>query len=214
MYKSETNERQSQPKVRFKESVDFEPDDDIDEIMENRSVTSSVARSADESSDDGYIDDDNSEAAATIEEIVDNDEENEEVNYEKSDFHDEEDKTETAIAENTETDNANNIELPPKKKQIFRPKSSRVSPGVESDDKAIKEDEKRPKYCCQFKNEYNMKLPKYSGCNSNYGLSKEEIAKREYVKHKSDQHKQFRQAKQLEEKEDLAQKNEEAFAKW
>lgn len=214
MYKSETNERQSQPKVRFKDSVDFEPDDDIDETMENRSVTSSVAKSADESSsDDGYIDDDNSESAAIIEEVVE--EEHEDVNSEKSDFHEEEGGEETAKAEITESENSRQkVEPAPKKKQTFRPKSSRVSPGEEPDEKVVKEDKKRSKYCCQFKNEYNMKLPKYAGFNSNYGLSKDEFAKREYIKHKSEQHKQFKHAQQLEEKEALAVLNEEAYAKW
>ncbi|CAO1354742.1 unnamed protein product [Diamesa hyperborea] len=72
------------------------------------------------------------------------------------------------------------------------------------------------KTCCKHKEseEYKQKLPKYNGAHSNYGLSLEEIAKRQRKEHKSIHIKQRKEEQQFEQKELLSKNNEEAFAKW
>ena len=73
------------------------------------------------------------------------------------------------------------------------------------------------KTCCKHKesDEYKQKLPKYNGAHySNYGLSLEEIAKRQRKEQKSIHIKHRKEEQQFEQKELLSKNNEEAFAKW
>lgn len=72
----------------------------------------------------------------------------------------------------------------------------------------------RLKTCCQNKNEYKQKLPKYNGYSSNYGLSKDELERRRFNQLRSIEMQQYREARKVEQKEYVAKVNEEAFAKW
>lgn len=221
MYKGESVQRQSQPKVRFKDHklVDFEPEENDDELMESKcseSITS-ITRSEEES-DEGSIDDETEETASTvfhetieIEDVceeIDQDvvipkteEEPEENEDYTKDFHEEVDegsneKVEPQLEPNEPTPK---VQKAPKEK-TFRIKPSKVTP---SDDEIMSDDQKlRNKSCCSYKgtDEYKQKLPKYNGFNSHYGLSKEDIAKREQQQMQQQQMLQQHRLKQTEEK--------------
>lgn len=187
--------------------------------MENISDHKSVNL---ESDDDGYIDDEVIESISVIdesqleleEEIVGDKQysqeefENElgdDVNLEPND-------AETSGENIEEGDDAVAAEVPQKSSSL-RPRSSKVSPASES---AVEESRKIRKLCCFFKetDEYKQKLPNYNGLNSNYGLSKDEIAKREVIQSRKQQVQRNRQMQQFEHEEFMASVNEEAFAKW
>lgn len=103
-------------------------------------------------------------------------------------------------------------------KRIFsRSKSTKISPittDVSNDVTNLCRN--KVKTCCKHKesDEYKQKLPKYNGAHSNYGLSLEEIAKRQRKEQKSIHIKQRKEEQQFEQKELLSKNNEEAFAKW
>jgi len=124
----------------------------------------------------------------------------------------------------------------PKKKSL-RPKSSKINPiqvavdvvpsleglsnnhnegGSSGGGSRSNSSQARNKTCCHYKetDEYKQTLPKYRGCNSIYGLSKDEIERRTFSKFKQQQQRQRQQHTAMEQKEFLAQTNEEAFAKW
>lgn len=67
------------------------------------------------------------------------------------------------------------------------------------------------KECCQFKesNEYKEKLPNYNGFNSRYGLSKEEIERRESGRSRRKQDRSDKQLQEHQQKELVARINEE-----
>lgn len=217
-------QRQSQPKVKFRDQklVDYEPEDC--ESMEN------PPNVADEVSDDGYSEE---IVEVTDEKVIDESIEIEDVcekstqqeaetvesgekefvddeNYDKESFHEEVEVSLVKIPENS----IENPEKPTKKSTIFRPKSSKVNPTNDDDTRNICND--RRKVCCGFKesDEYKQSLPKYNGFSSNYGLSQEEQSRREFIRYKQFQHKQQRSEQRVEQKELLAKTNEEAFAKW
>lgn len=238
LYIGESVKRSSQPKVRFRDHqlVDYEPEEDEpSEVMDKENLPK-----ADESSDDGYIDDeipDNVEATEidNVDEIceqlddtlelsekLDIEEVNENLtvcdeNYSKDEFHAEdflEDSFE--LPESNEIELTNGEQIPEKtgnlvekrKKSKFRPKSTKVQP---IDDDIISAADKqatksRPKTCCEHKesDEYKQKLPKYNGYNSNYGLSKDEIRRREEELLKRLHKKQLRALEREEEKRFLA----------
>lgn len=236
LYKAESVQRQSLPKVRFKDHklVDFEPEDD-NELMEKVSNSSKIGKSDDESSDDGYIDDETVDTTVIEENCVSESLEIEDVceqieQFETSESHEVEPK------DIKEENNHENVADEPEgselekqcsdlyetklsklektsRKKTYGLKSSKVNP---YSDILVEDQTVRSKTCCYYKktDEYKQKLPKYNGFNSNYGLSKEEIAKREliYLKHK--QHRQHKHNQRVEQKEFLARTNEEAFAKW
>lgn len=235
LYVSEsTVQRQSQPKVRFRDHklVDYEPED-VHEIMEKNTNAKVINNREDDSSDDGYIDDE-VDATTSIEETVeiedvceqieqDEEKENNEKespnneNYSKEDFHEESEGEQVPLNVGNEnpvlssSNEACSKPEKPTKPPIFRPKSSKVNPsGSPSDQPKLR------KTCCDFKetDEYKQTLPKYNGFNSNYGLSKEEIAKREFVQLKQRQHKELKTIHQMEQQEFVASLNEEAFSKW
>lgn len=218
MYKGEAHQRQSQPKVRFKDHklVDYEPDNE-DELMESKH-SESFTRSDEESDATGSIDDETEETASTvfnetieIEEVCEeiyrfeasekNEEELEENEDYTKDFDDEveessKDKTEAQIETNEQKPK---VQKPPKEK-TFRIKPSKVTP---SDDEITSDDQKiRNKTCCFYKatDEYKQKLPKYNGFNSHYGLSKEDIAKREHQQKQQQQMLLHQRVKHEEEK--------------
>lgn len=92
----------------------------------------------------------------------------------------------------------------------------RMTPQSES---SVESELKRPqvvKNCCQYKesNEYKEKLPKYNGMNSRYGLSKEEIERRESGRTRREQVRNVKQHKQLQQKELVARINEEVTNKF
>ena len=195
-----------------------------------------IIKHSDDSFDDGYIDDE-VEITTLIEETVEIEDVSEKIEqedekdnneketmqnekYSKEDFHDE---SEDDLAPSEEAKEpiytTSNEKLTKHKKaskpMILRPKSSKVNPcGLSS------EDGDQPKIlrktCCDYKgsDEYKQKLPKYNGFNSNYGLSKEEIEKREHTKLSQRQHKELRTIRQMEQKEFVSSLNEEAFSKW
>lgn len=224
-----TSQRQSQPKVRFRDHklVDYEPEDG-NENMENLKNQIDHEREG-ESSDDGYIDDEvehtSIEEIVEIEdviELIDPDEESENMekelnteNRSNEDFHDAHLSDQALAAEGASShvkcDFSSTVKAV-KATTIFRPKSSKINPCRTSP----ASQQKFRKICCEFKetDEYKQKLPKYNGFNSNYGLSKEEISKREHVQLKQRQHKELRTIKQMEQREFLASLNEEAFSKW
>lgn len=233
-----TVQRQSQPKVRFRDHklVDYEPED-VNEIMENTNPKV-ISNREDDSSDDGYIDDEvdattSIEEAVEIEDVCEQIEQDEErennrkesmnnENYLKEDFHGESDSEQTPLGEAKDAGNENPVlsssnETSSKaekftKLHILRPKSSKVNPC----DVPLGDQSKIRKTCCDYKgtDEYKQKLPKYNGFNSNYGLSKEEFVKREYVQLKLKQHKELKTIHRMEQKEFVASLNEEAFSKW
>lgn len=179
-----------------------------------------------ESSDDGYIDDEVIESISVIEEKEETEEEPEELRddkaYSKEEF-DDEDEHAAADQNGSETidegeleaqANGESSEKASKKSQILRPRSSKVSPLLEKfpdvDGRKIR------KLCCFYKetDEYKQKLPNYNGFNSNYGLSKDEIAKRELIQSKHKESQESRQMQQMAQEGYTASVNEEAFAKW
>lgn len=183
--------------------------------MQNISDQKSV-----ESDDDGYIDDDVVESISVIDESQN---ELEEIlgdkQYSQEEFEKElgndgnlESNDIEANGENNEDADAVAAEKPQKSNSL-RPRSSKVSPASES---AVEESRKIRKLCCFFKetDEYKQKLPNYNGLNSNYGLSKDEIAKREVIQSRKQQVQRNRQMQQFEHEEFKASINEEAFAKW
>lgn len=213
-------QRQSQPKVKFRDHklVDFEPEDG-DSMAETQSNV------PDEVSDDGYSDEivdvteekvihesiEIEEVCEQVQQIenveIDEKEPADDENYDRESFHDE-----VEVSQGEVVENSNEIEgKPAKKSTSFRPKSSKVNP---SDIEPKSDRRKVSRVCCEFKEEYKKLLPKYNGFTSNYGLSKDEITRRELIRHKHNQHKQHRIEKKLEQKDFLAKTNEEAFAKW
>lgn len=219
----ENVERQSQPKVRFKDSlVEFEPEEEGEEsieIMEN--FTDS--KKTDESSDDGYIDEEVIDLTVEEKEESENDERmNNDKAYSKEDFDEEDEETkleanestpQEAVTEAAEQHESDSPDKASNKSSVLRPRSSKVSPNVE---KVSDDSRKIRKICCFYKDtdEYKQKLPNYNGFNSNYGLSKDEITKREFVQSKHKQFHQYKQMQQMEHEEFMASVNEEAFSKW
>lgn len=229
--------RQSQPKVRFRDHklVDYEPEDENDVNMDKKVNAKVVETNEDEFSDDGYIDEEAPEETKSIEEAteiedvceqiqdldeIENNDKESSINeiYSKEDFNEEDE--ERSLSDDTKADQSEATVVvtkkpeKPQQKQTFRTKSSKVVP---ADDKSTQMGEqKERKLCCQFKesDEYKQTLPKYNGFNSNYGLSKEEIARREHVRLRQHRYKELKTIQQLEQKEMEASLNEQAFAKW
>lgn len=220
LYSEDPAERQTLPKVKFKDNlVEFEPgEESAVEIMENISDQKSV----EESEDDGYIDEDVAESISVIdesqveleEEIVGTSKYSiEEFENELGDDGNLESDANEASGENDGEGADASAAEKAQKSSSLRPRSSKVSPASES---AVEESRKIRKLCCFFKDtdEYKQKLPNYNGFNSNYGLSKNEIAKRETIQSKKLQVQRNRQMQQFEHQEFMASVNEEAFAKW
>lgn len=203
--------------MRFKDHklVDFEPEND-DEMMESKHSDS--ATKSDEESEVETIDDETEETASTvynetieIEEVceeIDRCETKEKLEAEKDenedyskDFHDEvDDGSKVNTEANPEPNEPKPKAQKSPKEKTFRLKPSKVSP---SDDEITSDDQKnRNKTCCSHKgtDEYKQKLPKYNGFNSHYGLSKEDIAKREHQQKQQQQMLQQQRLKQTEEK--------------
>ncbi|CAO1330453.1 unnamed protein product [Diamesa serratosioi] len=103
-------------------------------------------------------------------------------------------------------------------KRVFsRSKSTKINPlSTDVSNDVTNLCRNKLKTCCKHKesDEYKQKLPKYNGAHSNYGLSLEEIAKRQRKEQKSIHIKQRKEEQQFEQKELLSKNNEEAFAKW
>lgn len=68
------------------------------------------------------------------------------------------------------------------------------------------------KDCCQFKEKYKEALPRYNGFNSRYGLSKEEIERRESGRSQRKQDRNAKQMQELQQKEMVARVNEEVMS--
>lgn len=203
---TETQPRQSQPKVKFRDHklVDYECESHV----------------VDEMSDDGYSEEivdatEKAEESIEIEEVceqiqqleADNSENDEkelidEENYDKESFHEEVQVTSTE-----------NLEEPSSKKSTSL--RSKASNKVNPADVGSRKD--RRKDCCQFKetDEYKKSLPVYcNGGKSTYGLSKEEKQRREFIRYQREFKKQQKLDKQLEERAEKIEKTEEAFKLW
>lgn len=109
-------------------------------------------------------------------------------------------------------------------KKVFR---SKINPSVDEsmavmqtpsmeiiDQDIMKKTRSGHKQCCQHKNEYKLKLPKYNGFTSNYGLSKEELDRRRFNQLRNSEFQQNLEVKKSEQKDYVAKANEEAFSKW
>lgn len=207
------SQRQSQPKVRFRDHglVDFAPDDDVDEVMEPKSHSTNAAPANNDSSDDGYTDEDIQEIEAieikdlTEDKKAESVEEDDDGSSAKDDFED-------VPTKNSDKDENNSL---PQKEHIIETvehsKVIKISQETEPND-----NRKNRKLCCCFKDtdEYKTKLPQYNGHNSNYGLSKEEISKRNERRDRESQHKKHKQMKLQQQQESSASLNEEAFSRW
>lgn len=197
--------------------MEFEPgEESAVEIMENISDHKSV----EESEDDGYIDEEVAESITVIEEIQVEEEIVCDKQYSQEEFENElgndgnHESNDNEAAEETDGEGSNTMAAEKaQKSSSIRPRSSKVGPASES---MVEESRKVRKLCCFFKetDEYKQKLPNYNGLNSNYGLSKDEIAKREVIQSRKQQLQRNRQMQQFEHEEFMASVNEEAFAKW
>ncbi|XP_070495095.1 probable serine/threonine-protein kinase kinX [Chironomus tepperi] len=243
LYKSEHSQR-SQPKVRFRDHqlVDYEPEDENGiKMMERRrsSQLSNISfKKEEESSDDGYIDDDvfdpSTEERLIIEtieieevceeiEVLDISDNNnrafanginesldiEEAKYEEDEFYKDDDIRDATMS----TDNIIKSESREKSSSAKRKFHTRINPigNIPVDERRT-----RTKKCCEFKetDEYKQKLPKYNGFYSHYGLSKDEIERREEKLRKNVEVYRRRSSQHFEKQDNIAKANEEAFAKW
>lgn len=214
------------------------------EIMErrrssssNRSFNIKVVKD-EESSDDGYIDDEVFDTSVderliieTIEieevceeievlELNDNNKraivndmleslDSEEAKYETDEFY-KDDDTRDATKSTEMKIKREPRELSSSSKRIFRTKINPIG-NVPVDERRT-----RTKKCCNYKetDEYKQKLPKYNGFYSHYGLSKDEIERREHKMLNNVEVKRRRSSQYIEKQENLAKNNEDAFAKW
>lgn len=154
------------------------------------------------------VNDNNRDFVNDIHESLDN----EETKYETDDFYKDDDSRDSIKSierHPTKTTNGRD-EKHGSKKRIFRTKINPIG--------NIPVDERKPrnKKCCKYKetDEYKQKLPKYNGFYSHYGLSKDEIERREHKMLTSVEFKRRRSSHYIEKQEHLAKTNEEAFAKW
>lgn len=139
-----------------------------------------------------------------------------EANYDDDEFHKDEEPNATVSAEKMRNAEQRKLSLDRAStatKKIFRTK---INP-VDDDTVAVRAALRRAKKeCCHYKetDEYKQKLPKYNGFHSQYGFSKEELEKRDtqQLEHARTQYR--RKSQHFEQKEFLAQTNEEAFRKW
>jgi hypothetical protein len=195
--------------------------------MERRSNSSANSKREDESSDDGYIDDEASGDERLIIETIEIEEVGERVeilevtngcttmngqseamdevsHYEEDEFDDDSADASQSAAATKRTGKG--------VKKIFR---SKINP-LDDDSGGCSIRRTTKKDCCQYKetDEYKNKLPRYNGLYSHYGLSKDELERRESKQLENCQLQFRRQSRQTEQKEFLAKTNEEAFAKW
>lgn len=70
------------------------------------------------------------------------------------------------------------------------------------------------KPCCEYKYLENNRLPRYSGYLSQYGLSKEQLERRDVHLERCHQRRYQRIERKTEELVNKSQENEEAFARW
>ncbi|CAH1709401.1 unnamed protein product [Chironomus riparius] len=209
--------------------------------MERRRSSQSssiIFKKEEESSDDGYIDDDlfdpSTEERLIIEtieieevceeiEVLDISDNNnrafangidesldiEEAKYEEDEFYKDDEIRDATMSKENEI-----ISEPREKsssaKRKFRTKICPIG-NIPVDERRT-----RTKKCCEFKetDEYKQKLPKYNGFYSHYGLSKDEIERREEKLRKNVEVYRRRSSHHFEKQDNLAKANEEAFAKW
>ncbi|KAG5674306.1 hypothetical protein PVAND_004284 [Polypedilum vanderplanki] len=242
LYKAESLQRSSQPKVRFRDHqlVDYEPatddeaEDDGTDIMERRSNSSNNSKRDDESSDDGYIDDETLEASCDerlIIEAIEIEEVSEQIEIlqvttsssdnitepnvaiDEQNYDEEfDDEADTNMSASTRKSSLNGIKTSSSTKKIFY---SKINPINGSDGEHIIRKTTK-KDCCQYKetDEYKKMLPKYNGFYSHYGLSKDEYERRQNKQLEKYQQQHRRRSRHIEQKEFLAKENEKVFAKW
>jgi len=235
---------QPKVRFRDHQLVDYEPEDENGiKIMERRrsSQSSNISftkKEEEESSDDGYIDDDVFDPSTderliieTIEieevceeievlEISDNNnrafenEFNESLDIEEAKYEEDEFYKDDDIRDATKsTENIIKSESRETSSSSKRKFCTRIVP---IGNIPVEERRARTKKCCEFKetDEYKQKLPKYNGFYSHYGLSKDEIERREEKLRKNVEVYRRRSSQHFEKQDNLAKANEEAFAKW
>lgn len=161
-----------------------------------------------------------------------------EENYTKDEFHEDEDESAIVTAIKIKPDKKQKKQ-PPQQQQLIKPQQekrrgsskkvfrSKINPSIDevmvtsaTTTTTIELIGERTsattrKMCCQHKNGYKEKLPKYNGFfSSNYGLSKEELERRSANQLRHNEIQQSREVKKSEQKDHVAKVNEEAFAKW
>jgi hypothetical protein len=217
-------ERQSEPKVKFREPklVEYEPEGDK-EVMELQSCPSNQSSTKDEeSSNESFIDEEFIEASHVVTEdnvelesfqqstSVDSDN-NLDTDYGKDDFYDEKDDQEDL---KLPKDSRSSVKKKVKVEAWCEPEEDpRSNTNVTIINSANLQ---KIKTCCEYKKRdgYKEKLPKYNGFVSKYGLSKEEIDRRNFVNSKMYQKRQLQVELQKERSIARKQINEEAFSKW
>lgn len=85
---------------------------------------------------------------------------------------------------------------------------------VTDDDDAILKIQLNFKPCCEFKNAEARRLPRYCGYVSQYGLSKEQLDRRDMRRERHHQRKAKRSENLAAEASNKSRVNEEAFARW
>jgi hypothetical protein len=158
----------------------------------------------------------------------------EETNYERDEFHDDNNSLASSMSvrpasssrmmqlqpsissNNLHMNDDDSYDSDVKSKKHFSTKKifySKINPMDDAEATLRKHSRKQ---CCQYKetDEYKQKLPKYNGLYSNYGLSKDEILRRELKQLENIELKQQWIHKRVKQKEHMAKNNEAAFAKW
>lgn len=132
----------------------------------------------------------------------------EETKYETDEFYKDDDARDAV--KSGEINKTNGRDKSSSSKRIFRTKINPLG------NVPVEERKMKNKKCCEFKatDEYKQKLPKYNGFFSHYGLSKDEIERREHKMLTNVEVKRRRSSQYTEKQEHLAKTNEEAFSKW
>jgi hypothetical protein len=207
--------RQSSQRVRFKDNlVEFESEEHDTTTMESSSLRI-------ESVEEEFEEDESIEVENVEEKIEENSSEIDELRgasgsveiYDENDF-----EMETQMTSNENGSNGVNglgddktsalkVERPPGRRRSLPP-VTRVTPMSESCEELRRLSAKN---CCKFKelNEYIEKLPRYNGFNSRYGLSKEDIERRELARLRREQVRNSKHVEQMQQKELVARINEE-----
>lgn len=203
--------RQSSQRVRFKDNlVEFESEEHETATMESSSLRI-------ESVEEEFEEDESIEVENVEEKIEEISSEVEELRasgsveiYDENDFEMETQTTAANENNNIGSDeklSALKVERPPGRRRSLPP-HNRVTPMSESCEELRRLSAKN---CCKFKesNEYIEKLPRYNGFNSRYGLSKEDIERREHARLRREQARNSKHVEQMQQKELVARINEE-----
>jgi hypothetical protein len=214
--------------VKFREPklVDYEPEEDENEVMELTSHSNQGSVKDEESSEESFITEEcigaQIQEQADIEEVVELEKSPRtasidldyvaEIELGNDEFHDEIDDHEDPKL----TKDSNNLVRKKTKVEAWCEPEEHQSTTQNGPESSSESQRKQTKFCCEYKesDEYKQKLPKYNGFISKYGLSKEEITRRELFNSQMLQKKQLQQERKFENSIARKQINEEAFSKW